>query len=65
MEYSPHLGRGCALGPPTLSPLAQSLRISQIFGEKAACSWACGDFFEPLGVHKKEQQLGRFFWDST
>lgn len=55
------LGKGLSTG----SPNSQTCRINQIWGEKAASAGASGAPLQPLGIHKTEQQLGRFFWDST
>lgn len=56
------------MGPQALSPLVQPLRRSQVWGgggRTAASSGASGASSQTLGIHRKEQQLGRFFWDST
>lgn len=54
----------CTESPCSL-PTGSAAQSKPGLGEKAASSWASGASPQPLGIHKKEQQPGRFFWDST
>lgn len=56
---------GAAYWAPDCLPIGSAAQNKPGLGEKAASLWASRASSQPLGIHKKEQQLACCFRDST